>query len=150
MHEVHLSTASVSQSTVTLFLFILRFFQAAPITSWKTQTMAHLKPWHATICLLLHSAVVTGQSSIASATCSHSLTASYPAPSVAPGYVARLVANNLTDPRGIKFDSMGKLLVVEAGSGITALSLTDAGEDCISVSSRHTVVNDTSVNTLPC
>lgn len=59
--------------------------------------------------------------------------------------MARLVANNLTTPRGIKFDSQGTLLVVEQGSGIVALNLVDAGRDCLSVGSRKTVINDTTV-----
>jgi hypothetical protein len=86
------------------------------------------------------------QSSIAGASCSPTLSASYAAPSVADGYVARLVANNLTSPRGIKFDSQGALLVVEKGVGITALSLVDAGRGCISVGGRKTVVTDSELN----
>lgn len=87
------------------------------------------------------------QSSIASASCSPTLTASsHAAPSVAPGYVARLVANNLTTPRGIIFDKQGALLVVEQNTGITALNFVDAGSDCVSVSSRRTVINDTTLN----
>lgn len=77
--------------------------------------------------------------------CSPTLTASYPSPSVADGYVARLVANDLSSPRSIKFDSQGALLVVEANSGIVALSLVDAGQDCVSVGSRKTVVNNTAL-----
>jgi len=90
--------------------------------------------------------LVSAQSPIASASCSPTLTASYAAPSVAEGYVARLVANNLTAPRGIKFDNRGTLLVVEQGSGIVALDLIDAGEDCLSVSTRKNVINDTDLN----
>jgi len=78
--------------------------------------------------------------------CSVSLTASYPAPSVAPGFSARLVANGLAAPRGIIFDSDGHLLVVEQGSGIVSLTLTDHGGDCLGVSSKVTVINDTSVH----
>lgn len=80
-----------------------------------------------------------------SSSCSVTLTASYPAPSLAPGYTARLVANNLTRPRSIHFDSAGKLLVVEGGSGITALTLTDGGGSCLSVANKQTVVADTGV-----
>lgn len=90
---------------------------------------------------------VVAQSSIASAHCTPTLTAaSHAAPSVAEGYVARLVANNLTAPRGIIFDSQGALLVVEQDSGITALTLVDSGQDCLSVGSRKTVINDTTLN----
>lgn len=82
---------------------------------------------------------------IAQTSCSVTLTASYPTPSVAAGFSARLIANGLTTPRGIIFDSQGHLLVVEQGSGIVALSLTDDGGDCLSVASKGTVVNETSV-----
>jgi len=86
------------------------------------------------------------QSSIASASCSPTLSASVAAPSVAEGYIVRLVANNLTKPRGIAFDSQGALLVVEQNSGITALSLVDGGQGCLSVGSRRTVIDDATLN----
>lgn len=82
---------------------------------------------------------------LAQTSCSVTLTASYPTPSVAAGFSARLIANGLTAPRGIIFDSQGHLLVVEQNSGIVALSLADDGGDCLSVSSKVTVINDTSV-----
>jgi len=91
--------------------------------------------------------VARAQSSIASASCSPTLTAAnHAAPSVAEGYVARLVADGLTKPRGIKFDSQDALLVVESGSGITALTFTDGGDDCVSVRNRSTVVDDATLN----
>ncbi|KAK5112820.1 hypothetical protein LTR85_011154 [Meristemomyces frigidus] len=86
------------------------------------------------------------QSSSGYASCSSTLSASHAAPSVAEGYVARLVANNLTSPRGIKFDGQGALLVVEKNSGITALTFNDAGQDCLTVATRRTVINDTTLN----
>ena len=101
---------------------------------------------HGSFLVLACLQAVLAQSSIAGASCSPTLTASYAAPSVADGYIARLVANNLTKPRGIKFDSQGTLLVVEQGSGITALSLIDSGKECISVGTRKTVINDTTVS----
>ena len=73
-------------------------------------------------------------------------TPSYPAPSLAAGYVARLVTSGLRTPRGIKFDSDGGLLVVESGHGITALTLKDSGNGCISVSSKKSVVSDPGLN----
>ncbi|KAK4560445.1 hypothetical protein LTR86_005641 [Recurvomyces mirabilis] len=91
-------------------------------------------------------AQAAAQSSIAAASCSPTLTASYAAPSVAEGYVARLVAQNLTTPRGIIFDSQGTLLVVEQSSGIVALNIVDSGKGCLSVGSRKTVINDTTLN----
>lgn len=93
---------------------------------------------------LLAAALLQGLASAQS--CSTTLTASYPAPSLAPGYVARLVANGLRRPRGIKFDSSGALLVVEQNVGITALTIADAGSNCLSVSSKKTVISDPSLN----
>lgn len=78
--------------------------------------------------------------------CSPTLTANYAAPSMAEGYVARLVANNLTSPRGIKFDTSGALLVVEEGVGITALNFDDSGDDCVTTTSRKLVVDEPTLN----
>ena len=86
------------------------------------------------------------QTTFAQTSCSVTLTASYPAPSVANGYEARLIANGLTAPRGIIFDNQGNLLVVEQNSGIVGLSLVDGGGACLSVSSKQTIINDTTVS----
>ena len=94
-------------------------------------------------CLALFSASANAQSS---SSCSATLTASYPAPSVALGYTARLIANNLTRPRSIHFDIAGHLLVVEGGRGISALTLTDGGGSCLSVANKESVVADTAVS----
>jgi glucose/arabinose dehydrogenase len=94
-------------------------------------------------CLTLFTASAIAQSS---SSCSATLTASYPAPSLASGYTARLVANNLTRPRGIHFDNAGKLLVVESGSGISALTLRDGGGSCLNVANKQIVVADTGVS----
>ena len=71
---------------------------------------------------------------------------SYAAPSVASGYVAQLVATGFSYPRGIKFDTEGALLVVESGTGITALNLEYSHDGCISESSRKTVIDDKTLN----
>ena len=83
---------------------------------------------------------------LAQSSCSASVSASVPAPSVAPGFDARLIATGLYKPRGITFDQQGNLLVVEQQSGVVALKLNDAGGSCLSEQSRHTVVNDTTVS----
>lgn len=80
------------------------------------------------------------------ASCSSTLNVDYPAPSLAEGYTARLVANDLESPRGIKFDSEGHLLVVEQEVGITALTLSDPDDGCVSTTSRKTVIEDESLN----
>jgi hypothetical protein len=82
----------------------------------------------------------------AQSACSVSLTASYAAPSVAAGYEARLIANGLRDPRGIIFDKQGHLLVVEKGVGIVGLTLADDGGACLSVTSKDTIIDDTTVS----
>ena len=86
------------------------------------------------------------EQAFAQACSSATVSSSVPAPSVAPGYGAQLVATGLTKPRGITFDQQGHLLVVEQNSGVTALTLDDAGGACVSEKSRQTVVNDTSVS----
>ena len=44
-------------------------------------------------------------------------------PVAAPGYQYSVVANGLTKPRSIQFDSAGNLLVLQAGKGILSLQL---------------------------
>ena len=88
---------------------------------------------------------VQSQSTSIASSCSSTIK-SPATPSVAPGYVARLVANKLSTPRGITFDSQDNLLVVESGTGITALKISDDGGGCISSPSRKTVIDDTSLN----
>ena len=77
------------------------------------------------------------------------MTPPYPAPSLAPGFEAQLVATNLTKPRGIMFDSAGRLLVVQSGYGLTSIQLVDGGGDCLVVSRSHDVIVDSSVSILP-
>jgi len=76
-------------------------------------------------------------------TCS-TVAAQVAAPVVLPGYSVQLVANNVTKPRAITFDSRGRLLVIANGAGIE--SLTFAGNSsCLTLTSRARIVNDTSV-----
>ena len=58
---------------------------------------------------------------------------------MAPGYKAQLIATNLTKPRGITFDSQGRLLVVEQQAGIASLTIQDQGNNCLKVSQRSNV-----------
>lgn len=92
------------------------------------------------IAAILHS-IVTAQSQ-----CSPTLTASYPAPSLASGYKAQLIAQNLTNPRGIKFDDQDNLLVIQQGVGVSVHTIVDLGNDCLSVSASKLVVNNTDLN----
>ncbi|KAF2018953.1 soluble quino protein glucose dehydrogenase [Aaosphaeria arxii CBS 175.79] len=84
------------------------------------------------------------QARAAAANCP-SLTASYPAPSVASGYEARLVAQNLNKPRGLSFDNKGNLLVVEREKGISAFKV-DSSDSCVSLQDKKTIVEDGSLN----
>lgn len=68
-------------------------------------------------------------------------------PSVASGYRAALVATGLTKPRSIKFDTLGNLLVVESGKGITSLVFRDDNNTCLSVRSNKRVIQNSDVNT---
>jgi hypothetical protein len=77
--------------------------------------------------------------------CDHALAPSYAAPSMAPGYTARLIETGLTKPRGIMFDTEGRLLVVQAGMGLTTMELDDSDDDCVSVRSHDMLVSDSSV-----
>lgn len=88
---------------------------------------------------------VNAQTTTTSSTCSSALTPSYPSPSVAAGYTARIVANKLTKPRDILFDTEGNLLVVQAGKGITSLTFKDDGGPCLSVAQTRDVVLDSGV-----
>ena len=80
-------------------------------------------------------------SATASATCALALQPSYPAPSLAPGYNAQLIARNLTKPRGLIVDSDGQLLVVQQQVGITRLRIQDH-DGCVSVSKRTNLVEN--------
>ena len=56
------------------------------------------------------------------------------------------MATGLTTPRSIEFDSAGNLLVVQAGAGIASLQLQDNGGTCITVKSKKTVVQASTVS----
>ncbi|RFU36239.1 hypothetical protein B7463_g57, partial [Scytalidium lignicola] len=71
------------------------------------------------------------------------LTTSYPAPVSSDGWQYQLVANNLTTPRGIAFDSNGGLLVVQQGHGIVHLQFTDGGSTCVGLAKKTYLINST-------
>lgn len=74
-----------------------------------------------------------------------SLTTNHPAPSVANGYEARLIAQGLQKPRGIIFDNKGNLLVVERGTGVTSFTVDGSGS-CVNLKDKTTVVGDGTVS----
>lgn len=88
---------------------------------------------------------LTRAASVAS-TCSTTLKPQTTDPAVAKDYVARLVANGLGYPRGIKFDNEGHLIVVEQYLGLTAITFEDDGDGCVIESSRKTILNNTLLN----
>jgi glucose/arabinose dehydrogenase len=60
-------------------------------------------------------------------------------PAAAPGYSWQVVSSGLQDPRGITFDSEGRLLVVERGAGrVRAYTYREDG-DCVVEQSREYV-----------
>lgn len=89
--------------------------------------------------------VALGNVANAQTSCPTTVASSVPAPSVAPGFEARLVGNGLTYPRGMIFDSAGHLLVVDRGVGVKALTLKDNGGTCVTVKTTKLVIADTTV-----
>jgi len=78
------------------------------------------------------------------ATCN--LKPSYLSPLVSNGWQAQLVAQGLTTPRSVSFDSSGHLLVLQRGIGITALEFDDGGSTCLDVRRTTYLVNSTIVS----
>ncbi|GMK57986.1 hypothetical protein CspeluHIS016_0500180 [Cutaneotrichosporon spelunceum] len=79
---------------------------------------------------------------LAAAKCSNNLQPEYDNPVPAQGWSWRLVANGLTKPRSITFDSAGALLVLDEGAGVNRLVLQDDGNTCLSVKEKTVVVAD--------
>lgn len=82
--------------------------------------------------------------SVAQNSCSGAFAETDPA-IAAKGFSAHVIARNLTNPRGIVFDSEGNLLVLEKFKGVTALKLKDEG-GCVGVESKVQVVSDGNVS----
>ncbi|KAK0744520.1 soluble quino protein glucose/sorbosone dehydrogenase [Apiosordaria backusii] len=76
----------------------------------------------------------------AQGTCTDILVPRNPAPVVANGWQAQLVAGGLTKPRSIQFDSTGALLVVESGKGISRHRFSDNGGTCLHANHSHMLV----------
>jgi glucose/arabinose dehydrogenase len=77
---------------------------------------------------------------------SNLLQVAYPAPVAADGWEYRLVAQNLTRPRGILFDADGALLVVDRGEGIKRFEIEDNGGTCVSVGEPTVLTDDEDVS----
>ena len=72
-------------------------------------------------------------------------------PATAPNWEYSVIANKLTRPRGILFDSEGALIVLDSGNGIIHMKLddNDAGGRCLRVSSRTTLLEKSDVRLHP-
>jgi hypothetical protein len=73
--------------------------------------------------------------------CPGALTPTYPAPILAQGWTAQLIANNLTDARGLVLDSSGALLVAQANTGITRITFTESG-NCLTATKTSLVTKN--------
>jgi glucose/arabinose dehydrogenase len=101
---------------------------------------------HAKFRLLSIFALVLAYSqAIVSAQSCPNLSSGNPAPVLAAGWEARLVATGLSTPRGIIFDGQGNLLVVEGGTGVTGLAFSDGGGTCLTLTSQTSVIKSTNV-----
>jgi glucose/arabinose dehydrogenase len=93
------------------------------------------------ILLLFVSSLLSAVS--AQTNCSSSVKAST-SPVAADGFAWDIIATNLSQARGIIFDSRGRLLVVESGTGITALSLSNG--TCATIVQTTTTLANSSLN----
>lgn len=109
-------------------------------------TMKHLSLLAAFAALFGNTTLCAAQSTTSAAgACPTVLTPSYEAPVVGSGWTAQLIATGLTKPRSLTFDQNGALLVVQQGSGIVRITLTDDGGTCLAVNDISTVVENSDV-----
>ncbi|KAG8700978.1 hypothetical protein FRC09_005631 [Ceratobasidium sp. 395] len=66
-------------------------------------------------------------------------------PSVTDGHSTRVIYNGLTRPRGIHFDALENLLVIDRGVGVVALSYRNDASSCIGWE-RRVIVNNPDLN----
>jgi glucose/arabinose dehydrogenase len=95
--------------------------------------------------LFLIAFTASAQSTALSA-CSSTIAPQNAAPSVAPGFRVEVVANNLTRPRSIQFDSEGALLVVEQSQGVRRIRLSGNGSCVRQDGDVQNVTDNTSVS----
>ncbi|KAG8531394.1 uncharacterized protein KY384_003023 [Bacidia gigantensis] len=67
-------------------------------------------------------------------------------PITASGWKWSVVSTNISNPRSLQFDSAGRLIVLQSGHGITALTLEDDGGNCVGETSRKVLKEDASFN----
>ncbi|RSL38556.1 hypothetical protein CEP53_014771, partial [Fusarium sp. AF-6] len=76
----------------------------------------------------------------------NNLKTSYEAPVAADGWSYRLVASELSRPRGILFDTEGALIVVDTGVGLVHLELEDQGRTCLRVRKKTVLLENEDLN----
>ncbi|RSL61128.1 hypothetical protein CEP54_006374 [Fusarium duplospermum] len=76
----------------------------------------------------------------------NNLETSYEAPVAADGWSYRLVASELSRPRGILFDTEGALIVVDTGVGLVHLELEDQGRTCLRVRKKTVLLENEDLN----
>lgn len=95
-------------------------------------------------CLLLAAAFAP---SVLAQTCA-TINPAY-APTFGSGFSGRVVMNGLRSPRGLVFDTLGNLLVVESGgSGVRYIKLTDNGGTDVCVASSKQLIPERGVSVL--
>lgn len=73
------------------------------------------------------------------------------APTWGTGFSGRVVMNGLKSPRGLVFDSLNNLLVVESNlAGVRYVKLTDNGGTDVCVASSKQLINERGVNNILC
>lgn len=87
---------------------------------------------------------------VAAQQCTQTVDASdaYPAPSLAAGWSAHVIANDFTKPRTLKLDSEGHMLVVdqdEENGGVYRLTFEGEGP-CLVESDRMKIISNSSVS----
>jgi len=73
------------------------------------------------------------------------LKSTYPAPVALEGYTATLIAQNITQARGILFDKKSSLLVVEEKIGVVHLQFDDGGGSCLELKKKTTLISSSEV-----
>jgi glucose/arabinose dehydrogenase len=82
--------------------------------------------------------------SVVSALTNCSLVKSSTSPVAAAGFTWDIITTKMSNARGIIFDSQGRLLVVQSGTGITALSLSN--DSCATITETTMVIQNSSLN----
>ena len=65
---------------------------------------------------------------------------------MASGYQSRVFINGLRTPRGITQDTLGNILVVEQGSGVRQIKITDNGGINVCAGATKQLISDNTVS----